>query len=150
MEVSTSNKISCAGGLALAAALFIAAQGFPERAVSAALYVKFLSVCLFLLSGILMAQTLLSPVKGKTIEWVKNPRKFLITTGAMVVYVVLLYVIGFFPASILMMIGLARGLGYKKWKPLIIGALVMMVFIYLLFVQFLAVPVPAGLLGEVF
>jgi len=150
MEVSTSNKISCAGGLALAAALFFGAQGFPERAASAALYVKFLSVSLFLLSGILLAQTLLSPVRGKTVQWVKSPRKFLITTVAMILYAALLYVIGFFPASIIMMIGLARAMGYAKWKPLVIGTLVMMVFIYLLFVRFLAVPVPAGLLGEVF
>jgi hypothetical protein len=140
------NRIVSVAGLALAAAMFFAARGFPGRAAPAARWVFFLSGSLGFLSILLFAQSYYTVARDQ-IKWVDAPVFFLATAGGMVVYILVLPYAGFFIASFLFMIVLGYVLGFRKPLSLLGGTVGLLLFIYLVFVRFLAVPVPVGLLG---
>ena len=81
----------------------------------------------------------------KIIGWIERPVYFYATAGLLIVYIILLTVIGFFPASFLFMIGLAWILGYRKIISLSVGTISLLSVIYFVFIRFLSVPVPTGL-----
>ncbi|MDD4835941.1 MAG: tripartite tricarboxylate transporter TctB family protein [Dethiosulfovibrio sp.] len=140
------NILCAAAGLVLAAAMFISVGYFPDRVVSAARYVLFLSGVMSVFSLLLLIQTLLVGTSEKLV-WVKAPRPFFSTVALTVIYVISLDFVGFFPASGLYMIILGWILGFKRPVGLIGGSLVLLGTVYLVFVRFLSVPVPTGLLG---
>ncbi len=140
----STNKISSLLGLGLAAGMIFSAAAFPERAISAALYVRFLGVTLGIFSLILLGRSILKDETNR-VKWIKDPAAFAITIGAIILYVALLQLLGFFIASFIFMVGLAWLLGFRKLLPLILGSAGLLGFIYLIFIKFLAVPVPSGL-----
>lgn len=156
MKGNTVNRFSGIFTAVLAVILLISASTFPERAASAALYVKFLGVCLIIFSALLVAETFMKSddkereaLKEKVIVWIKAPKPFLITAVALILYVSSLGILGFFPASMIFMPVLGYLLGFKKKIPLVIGSAGLLIFIYVVFVYFLTVPVPMGFLEGV-
>ncbi|WP_026368032.1 tripartite tricarboxylate transporter TctB family protein [Aminiphilus circumscriptus] len=148
MRRTTSDGLFGAAGLALAAAVALAATDFPERADAAVRYLYFLSLVLGLLSLLLVSQSLLrfrkETEKASSVEWVRAPLPFLGTLFAMLCYAWITPRLGFFPASFLFMLCLGWFLGFRKPLPLLGGTAGLLAFIWLIFVKFLAVPVPGG------
>jgi hypothetical protein len=149
MRRTTSDGLFGAAGLVLAATVARAAAGFPERADAAARYLYFLSLVLGLLSLLLVSQSLLRSRKetekaSPFVEWVRAPLPFLGTLLAMFCYAWITPHLGLFPASFLFMSCLGWFLGFRKPLLLLGGTAGLLAFIWLIFVRFLAVPVPSG------
>ncbi len=150
MRRTTSDGLFGAAGLALATTVALGATGFPERADAAVRYLYFLSLVLGLLSLLLVSQSLLRSRKetekasSASVEWVRAPLPFLGTLLAMLCYAWITPHLGFFPASFLFMLCLGWFLGFRKPLPLLGGTAGLLAFIWLVFVRFLAVPVPSG------
>jgi len=140
------NRLFAAGGLGLAAALFLGANSFPDRAADAARYIFFLAGTLAVLSLVLFIQKTPSP--DSHVRWVRSPRNFTIAVILMATYGILIPYIGFFPASGLFMIVLSWGLGFRRPFFILLGTAVILGFVYFVFVHFLGVPVPMGFWGE--
>ncbi|MCK5686867.1 tripartite tricarboxylate transporter TctB family protein [bacterium] len=144
MKVSSTDILSGIIGTCIAVGMYLYAGTFPERAASAALYIRFLAIVLFLFSIFLLGKAVyLKDIK--IIGWIERPVYFYATAGLLIVYIILLTVIGFFPASFLFMIGLAWILGYRKIISLSVGTISLLSVIYFVFIRFLSVPVPTGL-----
>ncbi len=144
MKVSSTNILSGIVGIVIALGMYLYAGTFPERAASAALYIRFLAMVLGFFSIILLGKSFYSK-DSHIIGWIERPRFFYATVGLLIVYIVLMNVIGFFISSFLFMFGLAWILGYKKVLSLSIGSFSLLALIYVVFVRFLTVPVPTGL-----
>ncbi len=144
MKVSSTDIISGIFGASMAVGMYWYAGTFPERAASAALYIRFLAAVLGIFSILLLSRSALMK-DNKIIEWVDRPLHFFLTSGLLIIYIVLMTVIGFFLSSLLFMVGLSWILGYRKIIPLSAGTISLLVVIYFVFVRFLSVPVPAGM-----
>lgn len=146
MTRSSMNRLFAVGGLGLAAALFLGANSFPDRAAAAARYIFFLAGILAVLSLILLVQKTASP--DSHVRWVRSPRNFSIAIVLIAAYGILIPYLGFFPASGLFMIILSWGLGFRRPFFILLGTGLIIGFVYLTFVHFLGVPVPMGIWGE--
>ena len=146
MTRSSTNRLFAAGGLGLAAALFLGANSFPDRAADAARYIFFLAGMLAVLSLILLLQRTSSP--DSHVRWVRSPKNFTLTLASMVGYGILISFIGFFPASALFMAALSWMLGFRRPVFILLGTGLILGFVWLVFVHFLGVPVPMGIWGE--
>jgi hypothetical protein len=140
------NRLFAAGGLGLAAALFLGANSFPDRAADAARYVFFLAGTLAVLSLVLFLQKTPSP--DSHVQWVRAPRNFTVTIAVMITYGILIPWLGFFPASGFFMIALSWMLGFRRPLFVLLATGLILGFVYLVFVHFLGVPVPMGFWGE--
>lgn len=69
-------------------------------------------------------------------DWI-FPAKEWGVMGIAVLYVVLLKLIGFLPASLLAFVGLAVFVGYRKWLPLAVVAVCSVALTYFLFFKYL-------------
>ena len=146
MTRSSMNRLFAAGGLGLAAALFLGANSFPDRAADAARYVFFLAGTLAVLSLVLFLQKTPSP--DSHVKWVRAPRNFTVTIAVMITYGILIPWLGFFPASGFFMIALSWMLGFRRPLFVLLATGLILGFVYLVFVHFLGVPVPMGFWGE--
>ena len=146
MTRSSMNRLFAAGGLGLAAALFLGANSFPDRAADAARYVFFLAGTLAVLSLVLFLQKTPSP--HSHLQWVRAPRNFTVTIAVMITYGILIPWLGFFPASGFFMIALSWMLGFRRPLFVLLATGLILGFVYLVFVHFLGVPVPMGFWGE--
>ncbi|MGI6790758.1 tripartite tricarboxylate transporter TctB family protein [Aminivibrio sp.] len=146
MTRSSMNRLFAAGGLGLAAALFLGANSFPDRAADAARYVFFLAGTLAVLSLVLFLQKTPSP--DSHVQWVRAPRNFTVTIAVMITYGILIPWLGFFPASGFFMIALSWMLGFRRPLFVLLATGLILGFVYLVFVHFLGVPVPMGFWGE--
>ncbi|WP_028783849.1 tripartite tricarboxylate transporter TctB family protein [Thalassobacillus devorans] len=79
------------------------------------------------------------------VKLLKSP---LITLGIVIVYVLLLTYIGFFPATILFMAAYLGFMQVKSWKAYVFTIAGLNLFIYLVFVMQLNVQLPAGIFFE--
>lgn len=147
MKQKPLNRLIALAGIALAGAMALSAKTFPERATAAASYVLFLSAAIAIFSLILLLQTLKNGQNNGRMEWVRAPKSFLAAVVGLCCYVPLLSLLGFFPASFLFMALTARLLGFRDLRFLFLGTGGTLLFIYLVFVRFLQVPVPTGLIG---
>lgn len=147
MNKRTVSIISGAAGLVLAGTVYYFTSQFPARAAHAGQYVKFLTLVLAILSGLLI----LTEFKNRAAEnivWMKAPRYFTITAVLTVLYLSVINIIGFYIASALYILILAPMLGLKNRKMLFISAALLLGVIYAVFVNFLEVPVPLGILED--
>ena len=144
MKVSSVDKLSGIITSGLAVTMFWYAGTFPERAAAAALYIKFLAVVLFVFSVLIVLRAFYTKDRRR-IEWLERPIYFYITTGLLIIYVIMLNILGFFISSSLFMFSLAWFLGYRKIISLSIGTVSLLLVIYFVFDRFLSVPVPTGL-----
>ena len=146
MTRSSMNRLFAAGGLGLAAALFLGANSFPDRAADAARYVFFLAGTLAVLSLVLFLQKTPSP--DSHVQWVRAPRNFTVTIAVMITYGILIPWLGFFPASGFFMIALSWMLGFRRPLFVLLATGLILGFVYLVFVHFLKIPIPMGFWGE--
>ncbi len=139
--------ICAAAGLVLAAAMFISARSFPDRAAAASRYVFFLVAVLSVLSLSLLFLGARKEGDARPIRWIKSSRPFWATLGGSIVYIGLMNYIGFFPGSAIYVIFLGYVLGFRNPLWILTGTSGLLLFVYFVFVRFLAVPVPSGLWG---
>ena len=139
----TTNRLFSVAGMGLAAVLFLGAKDFPDRAASAARYIYFLAGVLAALSTIMLFRS--KALAGQQERWIRSPRNFFSTIVAMIGYGAAIPYLGFFLASALFMPALALLLGYRRPLFIAIGTGLIILFVYLVFVYFLGVPVPAGI-----
>ena len=69
-----------------------------------------------------------------------------VVLAAMIAYVALINVLGFFVTSILFVPGLIYYMGLRSWRAVLLPSVVLLVFVYVLFVTQLRVPLPTGIL----
>jgi hypothetical protein len=101
---------------------------------------------LAVLSLILLLQKTSSP--DSHVRWVRSPKNFTLTLASMVGYGILISFIGFFrPAPFLW----PHFLDARLPAPLFIllGTGLILGFVWLVFVHFLGVPVPMGIVGGI-
>jgi hypothetical protein len=143
MVRSSVNRKFAVGGLGLAAALFLGANSFPDRAADAARYIFFLAGMLTVLSLMLFFQN--APSSEPATKWIRSPGNFIATLISLAAYGFITPYIGFFPASALFIAALAHFLGFRRPGFIILAALMVLGFVYIIFVHFLGVPVPMGI-----
>lgn len=146
MARSSMNRGFAAGGLGLAAALFIGANSFPGRAADAARYIFFLAGMLAVLSLILFFQN--APTSDPAVNWIRSPKNFCLTIISIFVYATITTYIGFFPASALFIAVLSWMLNFRRPWFILLALLLVLGFVYIVFVYFLGVPVPVGMWRE--
>lgn len=146
MKQEWVNRLIALAGISLAGAMTLNTGLFPERAAAAARYVLFLSATMTIFSLVLLFQSFRKS-SGKKVPWIRAPKLFLAAVLGLLCYVPLLSLIGFFPASFLFMVVTSWLLGFRARKLLLLGTGGTLLFIYLVFVRFLQVPVPTGLIG---
>ncbi len=144
MKVSSTDIISGITGICIAVGMYLYAGTFPERAASAALYIRFLAVVLGAFSIFLLSKAIYLK-DPKIIGWIERPVYFYTTAGLLIIYILLMTVVGFFVSSLLFMFVLSWILGYRKVISLSVGTVSLLSVIYFVFIRFLSVPVPTGL-----
>jgi putative tricarboxylic transport membrane protein len=75
-------------------------------------------------------------------------RRLVRSYAAMVIFIALIDIIGFLPASLILFFFMLRLLGVRSWLRSALLSIVFSISIYLLFVQALKVDLPGGLLLE--
>ncbi len=128
--------------IVISALMIYEARTFPKRASFAGGYVIFLALLLILFSVLILAS------KDKKAENLKIEKfgKFLFLVLSTFLYIFLIPYVGFFTVSFIYMVVVMKYLGVKGILPLIISPLITLGFIYYIFVMFLTIPIPQGLL----
>jgi hypothetical protein len=147
MRNKTVSVLSGAAGIILAGAIYTQVEKFPEYAIHASQYVKFLLLVLTILSGVLLLMSLFGREAGKP-TWVKAPGHFIATSVLTIAMVMSLKYVGFYVAAAVYMAVLAPLLGLRRPVLLLICTVLLLAVIYGVFVRFLGVPVPLGVFEE--
>lgn len=107
------------------------------------LYPRMLGITIVVL-GILMALRSMrqanKPATHRVV--VDSPRNFFIVLAFVFVYLVLVPLIGFYTSSLLVLLALPIGLGFRRAVPLIFSTALFIVFLYVLFTLVLERPLP--------
>jgi hypothetical protein len=147
-----SNIAVAAVLLALAGYIFLAASALPFgtfHVPQTAFFPKILALLLLILSGVLLAQTLVGTEARRASEkippegWVRIG----VTLAMLAVFALVLERVGFLLATFLLMIILLRAIEAQDWRKVIVVALATALISYGLFAWLLGVPLPAGVLG---
>ncbi|MFC7157771.1 tripartite tricarboxylate transporter TctB family protein [Halomarina halobia] len=91
-----------------------------------------------------------SELNDSVTERIARLRNPILTAIGAIGYLLLIHLVGFFLASALTMIGLMRATGTERtndWRYIIGVTVALLLAIYVLFVQFLGLRVPQGILG---
>ncbi|MBO5493642.1 MAG: tripartite tricarboxylate transporter TctB family protein [Pyramidobacter sp.] len=147
MNNKTVSILSGAAGILLAGAIYTQVEKFPEYAIHASQYVKFLLLVLAILSGVLLVMSFFGREAGKP-TWVKAPGHFFATAVLTILMVMSLKYVGFYVASAVYMLVLALLLGLRRPLLLIVCTALLLAIVYGVFVRFLSVPVPLGVFEE--
>lgn len=149
------NKINLTGsilivvtGLSVAILFFYQSQYFPppreDTFVGAASVPRVWIFFIVIMSIILLIPNLLGRIKD-----IINPgliRMVWIVIGLITLYTILMPVIGFFPATILMLAGGMLIMKYKNYWMITAVSVLVVLFMYLVFYKILMVPLPMGIL----
>lgn len=81
------------------------------------------------------------------VQFLRHNKNSLIVAGAAIAYPGLIEIAGFFPASVIVLIGLMRSLGVDDWKKVTLVTILLLAGIYAMFVQVLGLRVPQGIMG---
>ncbi len=117
-----------------------AALAYPARAAFASHYVIFWALIL-----IAFCIAIIFGTKKKT-EKIKEPKKLLFLIMSVTLYLFAMTYIGFFISSAVFMIGTMLYLGVKNKIALLTTTTLVLGGIYFIFLKFLEVPVPSGIL----
>ena len=135
----------------VALALFLTFVSWDYPFISA-LYPRMLLACGFILSGIKMVKMLTSKHKGKRTEEMaeesetfRYPRRMWIYLGSGIFYVLLMPVLGFLLSTFVTLMVLFGFFGVK-FKTTFSVALGSTVGLHLIFVAFLQIPLPRGII----
>ena len=134
--------------MAFSGVLMSEVMSFPDKAAQ---FPRFVLGLFFLLASILFIlgaiKTAKKSKKGDVkVDWKNAVGKAHIVYGLTIAYIILIVVIGFFPATIIFCPAIMLYFGIRKVKTLIIATVAQAVFVYLLFVIQLNVPFPAGII----
>lgn len=139
------DKILTIALLLLEVFYFVLIKQLPEKA---ARYPYFVLGLLFFLTLILAINTFfIKSNADEEDEKFKDIKigQFLFITFASVVYIILIDIVGFFTTTVIYLLVVMLGLKNSiKWS--IVTSIIFPIFIYFVFVMFLRVPVPKGLL----
>ncbi len=147
-----SNIAVAAILLALAGYVFVAANALPFgtfRVPQTAFFPKILALLLLILSGVLLAQTLVGTEARRASEkippegWIR----ICVTLAMLAAFGLVLERVGFLLATFLLMVILLRAIEAQDWRKVIALALATALISYGLFAWLLGVPLPAGILG---
>ena len=147
-----SNIAVAAILLALAGYVLVAANALPFgtfHVPQTAFFPKILALLLLMLSGVLLAQTLVGTEVRRASErippegWIRIG----VTLAMLATFALVLERVGFLLATFLLMVILLRSIEAQNWRKLIAVALATAVISYGLFAWLLGVPLPAGILG---
>lgn len=122
------------------------------RAAGPGLFPLCLGVLLMILSGVLLLKVLLETGKDRRTaesgpETAFSAAQVLCFLGAMVLTILLLQPLGYPCSSFLLLLFLLRTLGLRAWRWNVLLSLTAALVSYLLFVQWLKIPLPKGWLG---
>lgn len=154
------NFFAGLGLLVVSVLLFInvnastSAASFVSSGIGATTWPKICLVVLMLLSAALIFRTLIQEggdiwKEIKSTAWLKSlcssgSVRFVLAVIACFAYLQSLKYFGFFTATILFLIVMLFLLGYRSWKQLIPGPIILSVLVMLLFSKGIGVPLPAG------
>ena len=147
-----ADRITGAALLALAVAFAVGALKsyayWGENGPGPAFLPFWLGVVMAVLALLLLVGALRDPDPGEA--WLprgRGLRRLALVLGVMIVLVALLQVVGMIVGSALFLIVLLRFLDRQSWPVTVGVALATAGFIFLVFTQWLRVPLPVGLLG---
>lgn len=135
----------------LSVAIFLFARTYKGSGVSTYgpnVFPQFLAVMLFITSIMLIVNA----VKGKSqtdLEGI-NLAGFIrtaITVGISIAYLIIMQFIGFFVATVIFLYTMITYLGQKSLITRIISSAAVSIIVYLIFKDFLKIPLPTGYLG---
>lgn len=147
MSKKAVSILSGAAGILLAGAIYAQVLKFPEYALHATQYAKFLVLVLAVLSAILLITSVLGHEQGKPV-WVKSPVFFTVTAVLTLAMVASLKYVGFYVAGVVYMLILAMLLGLRRPLYLLLCTALLLALVYGVFIRFLNVPVPLGVFEE--
>jgi hypothetical protein len=111
-----------------------------------------LGILLMILSGIFISRILLQAKedqikKRASVETPNSPVQLILFLGAIILVTFFFNQLGFPLSSFLLMLALVRILGVKNWRLSLPLSLITAIACYLLFVQWLKIPLPKGWIG---
>jgi len=110
-----------------------------------------LGILLMILSGMFVLKIFIQREeqvkKEASIESSESPIQLILFLGAMVLATLLFNPLGYPLISFLLMLGLLRILGIKRWGLNILISVVTSVGSYFVFIQWLGIPMPKGWIG---
>lgn len=140
--------------LLLSAFFFILTFGFPHLtvALSPVVFPRFVTICLFILSSILMAQGVrrrrAAVRRGVPAEkkqgWLDRPfiARFLLLAAVVLLYIGLLELLGYLIATPLCIAAAMLIFGERRWLRIVLVAALSTVVLYALFRMVFRVPLP--------
>jgi putative tricarboxylic transport membrane protein len=122
------------------------------RMAGTGMFPLFLGILLMILSGVFILKIFFQGQKGQVkkeapIESSESPIQLILFLGTMVLATLFFNRLGYLLVSFLLMLGLLRILGMKRWGINILISVVTAVGCYFLFVRWLAIPMPKGWIG---
>ncbi len=151
------NKDEIIGGVVIflfGAVTTLLSLGMPVgtfRKSGTGLFPLILGILLMFLSGLfllrLFLKTRATPEKSSTGEIPGSSKQLVFFFGTMVLVTLLFNRLGYPLSSFLLMLALLKTLGMKRWSLNILLSLGTAAVCYFLFVQWLNIPMPKGLVG---
>ena len=134
--------------MAFSGLLLSEAMRFPDKAAQ---FPKFVLGVFFLLAAILFVSGAIKTAKKNSkgdvrVDWRNTVGKAHIVYALIVAYIILIVVVGFFPATIIFCPAIMFYFGIRKARMLVIATLAQALFVYLLFTLQLNVPFPSGII----
>ncbi len=114
-------------------------------------YPLFIIILLFVLTTAYLVQMLVGAKKNGVTSGIAEifqgflPGQFFPVLGMILAYLVLMYFVGFYPSTILLMVGCLWFLKVPKWQ-ILLSTVVILALVYGAFTMFLGVKLPMGLL----
>ena len=148
------NTISAIFLLALTIGYGVMTANLPTRAIEESTQPSFfpwvVTVCLFILSVLLLIQGLLPLVSTKTPSPM-NVRRWKILSGliAVAIYLTTLPQLGFVIANTLLFAALMLLYGERRPVPLLSGSILVPIAIFLIFRDLFQIRLPSGILGGI-
>ncbi len=139
----TVDRAVLIGLILLAVLLFSSTSEYKGIAQkTSAKYVQFLAVSLGLLSAIQLTYSLWKDRSQTRFVLSGNPLRFAILIVAMILFAMAFEAVGFFIPAAIFIPCIAVALGYTRAIPIILTTIAILAFVYLVFVQLLAVNLP--------
>jgi putative tricarboxylic transport membrane protein len=149
-EIAVGVVIFLFGGVTVLLSLRMPIGTF--RMAGTGLFPLCLGILLMMLSGMFILKSFFQGKegqvkKGSSIESPGSPIQLILFLGTMVLVTLFFNQLGYPLSSFLLMVALLRILGIKRWTFNIILSFVTALGSYLLFVQWLNIPMPKGWIG---
>lgn len=141
MAILNTTRVTAVVIMAFSAAVYHTASNYPREA---ALLPEGLAIILAICAAAMLIKSFFPGTKTDSFR-LKNPRQFCLGAVLMAGYVVMIYVAGYYLASLLFIAVLTWAVGFKK--PVLACAVGVLygAGIYLAFEYLLKIPMPAGL-----